>query len=87
MSQLHSYHLDDAPDLRSCNLFLRSLSGEKRPVTPRSISDPTRLENFYGRGNHASVRYVREGTGTYNGKAHKDEYNFELLEDPNVTDN
>ena len=27
MPQLHSYHLDDAPDLRSCNLMVRARPG------------------------------------------------------------
>ena len=87
MSRFHSYHLDDAPDLRSCNLLLRSLSAEKKITIHRSISDPDRLRNFYGKNSLPDVRYVRESTGVDYGKAHKDEYYFQPMEDSNVTDN
>src|SRR5439155_24122579 len=42
MPQLHSYHLDDNPDLRSCNLILRALPGNERRVASKPI-DPARL--------------------------------------------
>ena len=79
MPQLHSYHLDDNPDLRSCNLILRALPGNERRVASKPI-DPARLANFYGRSNAPRVRYVRERTRVDYGTAHESEYTFDLLE-------
>jgi predicted methyltransferase len=80
MPSLHSYHLDDNPDLRSCNLVFRSLP-DNAPLTVSSpITDLGRLANFYGRDNPPRVRFVREKKRLNYGKAHEDEYSFELLE-------
>ena len=79
MTQLHRYHLDDAPDLRSCNLIVRSLPGNLGPVDSQSVVDEARLVNFYGRGNAPRVKYVREKGRVDYGKAHDSEYEFELL--------
>jgi hypothetical protein len=46
-----------------------------------SISDPARLANFYGRENPPRVKYVREMKRLDYGKAHEDEYAFEMLEE------
>lgn len=79
-SRLHSYHLDDAPDLRSCNLIFKAL-GEPRSVSASAaITDPGRLANFYGRESPPTVRYVREKKRLDYGKAHEDEYAFESWE-------
>ena len=80
MSQLHSYHLDDAPNLRSCNLIFKSLPGPKHIQESLPITDPAQLKHFYGRGNRPRVRYVREKKRLDYGKAHEDEYSLELLE-------
>jgi hypothetical protein len=80
MPQLHSYHLDDAPTLRSCNLIITSL-GNRAPQPSEAITDPERLNNFYGRASIPRVRYVREKIRLDYGKAHEDEYSLELLED------
>lgn len=79
-SRLHSYHLDDAPDLRSCNLLFKSLPGAKPKSTSEAITDPERLKNFYGAETPPRVRYVREIKRLDYGKAHEDEYKLELLE-------
>ena len=79
MPQFHLYHLDDAPDLRSCNLILRSLPGNRPPGPSEDISDPARLINFYGRDNPPRVRYVREKIRLDYGKANENEYFLELL--------
>lgn len=79
-SRLHSYHLDDAPDLRSCNLLFKSLPGNAAKPTSEAISDASRLENFYGKETPPRVRYVREIKRLDYGKAHEDEYKLELLE-------
>ncbi len=82
MPQVHNYHLDDAPDLRSCNVLLRSTRAEReRSVETTAITDPERLENFYGRDNHLRVRYVREVIRLDYGKANETEYRLERLEE------
>src|SRR6266581_7280970 len=69
MPQLHYYHLDDAPNLRSCNLILKALPDNRSPGESQSIGDPTRLAHFYGRDNPPRVRYVREKERLDYGKA------------------
>ena len=80
MSRIHSYHLDDAPGLRSCNLMFRTLPGTKPPGPSLRIEDPGRLGHFYGRDNPPKVRYVREKKRLDYGRAHEDEYSFEPWE-------
>jgi predicted methyltransferase len=80
MDRLHQYHLDDAPDLRSCNLLLKALPGNAQPTASQSIVDPVRLNNFYGREAPLRVRYVREKKRLNYGKAQDDEYIFENIE-------
>jgi predicted methyltransferase len=59
LPQLHEYHLDDAPELRSCSCLFRRIDAgcmekESKPL------DPARLENFYGQSSPLRFRYVRE---------------------------
>jgi predicted methyltransferase len=79
MPQVHSYHLDDAPDLRSCNVILSAAPANCAPG-PSGPIDPDRFENFYGRDTPLRVRYVRERARIDYGKAHDDEYALELVE-------
>lgn len=79
MPQVHSYHLDDTPDLRSCNVIVRSMPGN-RPHGPSEALPARQLQHFYGRNNPMRVRYVRERARIDYGKAHDDEYALELLE-------
>jgi predicted methyltransferase len=81
MSRLHSYHLDDAPDLRSCNLFLKALPNSAPPGVSEPITDEHRLSNFYGRGLGPRIQYVKEKMRVDYGKANDTEYSFELRED------
>jgi predicted methyltransferase len=81
MSRLHSYHLDDAPSLRSCNLVIRAVAGSDQARESVAISDPARLANFYGRENPPRVKYVREKKRLAYGKAPEDEYAFDMLEE------
>jgi predicted methyltransferase len=81
MSRLHSYHLDDAPDLRSCNLFLKALPNNASPAISEPIRDEERLANFYGRGLRPHIKYVKEKRRVDYGKANDDEYSFEIRED------
>lgn len=78
-SKVHQYHLDDNPDLRSCNLMIRSLPGILPPQNSEPISDQARLEHFYGRDHPIKIRYVREKKRVDYGKAHDDEYCYETF--------
>ena len=80
MPEVHSYHLDDAPNLRSCNVLVRSLPANARSVASQPIRDPDRLANFYGRDNEPRVHYIREQSRLDYGKAHESEYTLEPLE-------
>lgn len=80
MSRVHQYHLDDAPELRSCNLLIKALPGNAVAEPSEAITDSKRLENFYGRSSHLRVRYIREIKRLDYGKAGEGEYKIELLE-------
>lgn len=79
MPQLHLYHLDDNPDLKSCNMIFKALPANKPRGASKPIKEEKRLTNFYGRDNKPKVRFVREKKRLDYGKAHEDEYSFELL--------
>jgi hypothetical protein len=81
-THVHSYHLDDNPDLRSCNVIVRALSDEGQPLESEAIRDPDRLAHFYGRNLAPRVRYVRDRPRLDYGKANESEYELELLEEP-----
>jgi predicted methyltransferase len=78
--KLHEYHLDDAPDLKSCNLYLAAVPGNRAPGPSIEIRGGERLENFYGLHQRPTVRYVRARKRLDYGVAHEDEYEFEYLE-------
>jgi predicted methyltransferase len=80
MPKMHSYHLDDAPNLRSCNMLFKALPGNRPPGPSVRVTDAKRLENFYGRDNAPKVKYVREKKRLEYGKRHDDEYWLEMLE-------
>ncbi len=79
--QMHTYHLDDAPELRSCNLLLKALPGNASKGASEAITDPGRLRNFYGRDNPPKVKYVRERKRLDYGNALEEEYEFDLMEE------
>lgn len=79
MSQLHQYHLDDNPNLRSCNVMIKALPDNRAPGASERISEPTRLAHFYGKDALPRVKYVRERKRLDYGKAHDDEYSLDLL--------
>ncbi|SRR6266487_710575 len=79
MPQLHSYHLDDAPDLRSCNLIIKARPTNIERLGSEPILDGARLDNFYGRDTTLRVRYVKEVKRLDYGRANEIEYAFELL--------
>jgi len=76
-SMLHQYHLDDNPELRSCNLMVKSLPSAGWCGVSEAIIDPERQANFYGRKRDLRIKYVRERKRVDYGKAHDDEYEYE----------
>lgn len=74
----HSYHLDDAPQLRSCVLVCQKVVPDQIPNAPLPAS---RLENFYGRGNPLRVHYVRELPNVSRGRADERTYRLVPLPD------
>ena len=82
--RLHEYHLDDAPDLKSCNLFISSVPGNPRKKkASERIADPQRLQHFYGDSKEPRVHYIHEAKKPDYGKAPEEEYNLELLDEEN----
>ena len=79
MPRLHAYHLDDAPDLKSCNLMIASLPDSGRLPESEAIRGREQLEHFYGKSASPYVRYVRERQRVDYGRANSNEYEFELL--------
>lgn len=80
LPRLHSYHLDDAPDLKSCNLMISSTPDNGRQTISEPIREPSQLAHFYGADAAPYVHYVRERKRVDYGKANSSEYEFELLE-------
>lgn len=80
-SQVHQYHLDDNPDLKSCNLYIKALPSKTRNIATAKISDPARLSNFYGRNKLPHIKYIRERKRVDYGKANDDEYFQEAWEE------
>ena len=78
--KLHEYHLDDAPDLKSCNLYLAALPGNSTRAPSVAITDGARLKNFYGLSQPPTVRYVKARRRLDYGVAHEDEYELIFLE-------
>jgi len=62
LPRFHTYHLDDAPNLTSCSLYLRRIAAQSTAFG----SDPLPIEfvdNFYGSDSPLNVRYVKDRTG------------------------
>lgn len=66
--QLHLYHLDDAPDLRSCSCLVRRVDLLRAPKQSLPLS-PERLSNFYGSNNPLIYQYVHETPTLNQGRA------------------
>jgi predicted methyltransferase len=78
----HEYHLDDAPELRSCVMIYRKTFEDSRLENDRL--PPERLSNFYGRDQEVRVHYVREIPRINPEAAPTGSYEFDLL--PEGTD-
>lgn len=77
-SQVHLYHLDDNPELKSCNLMFKALPNNKPRGPSEAIIDGERLQNFYGKNQHAKIHFVKEKKRVDYGMANDTEYEFEL---------
>lgn len=80
MPKMHLYHLDDAPELRSCNLIVSALPAQISRGSSEPIADPIRLAHFYGKTKAPRVKYIREVKRLDYGKANASEYHLEMLE-------
>jgi N4-bis(aminopropyl)spermidine synthase len=79
LPQLHLYHLDDAPDLRSCSCLFRRIDPSCMQITSEPL-EPARLENFYGKSSPLRFRYVRERKTLDTGMESDFLYTLEKLE-------
>lgn len=80
--QLHLYHLDDNPDLRSCSCLFRRVEPSCMERTSEPL-DPSRLRNFYGRRSPLVVKYVRQPVTLNPDRESDRRYSLEPLEAPN----
>lgn len=76
--QLHLYHLDDNPELRSCTCLFRRFEEREKSTISRE-ADKQRLSNFYGKNSPLAVRYVRERDDLNYGKAPDGTYTLEKV--------
>ncbi len=74
----HFYHLDDAPDLKSCACVFRRAMPQIWGTASLPLPDERRL-NFYGRENPLRFKYVRELPDLNRGRAPESTYALELL--------
>jgi N4-bis(aminopropyl)spermidine synthase len=79
--KLHEYHLDDAPDLKSCNMFLSSLPDTALLNGPSASVTGERLQHFYGASKSPTVHYVRARPHAEFNMALDEEYTLDLLEE------
>jgi len=79
LPQLHFYHLDDAPDLRSCSCLFRRIDPDRMHKTSQPL-EPARLDNFYGKNNPLRFRYVRERITLNPDRESEQLYRLEKLE-------
>lgn len=78
LPQLHEYHLDDAPDLRSCSCLFRRIDPTCMDSESAALSSD-RLQNFYGKSAPLKFRYVREQPTLNVGKESEQLYVLEKL--------
>ena len=57
----HQYHLDDAPDLRSCTLLLKQ-SGQPQKLSLSMQLTPEECSNFYGKGDPLKIKKITDRT-------------------------
>lgn len=77
LPEFHHYHLDDVPDLTSCSIVIRRVGSPPMKYNSRPL-ETTQLDNFYGKGRHLRVKYVRDLTR--GNRFQSTDYKFELPE-------
>lgn len=77
LPEFHHYHLDDVPDLTSCSLVIQRIKAPHSRYNSKPLHG-TQLNNFYGKGKHLRVKYVRDLTG--GSRFPSTEYKLELLD-------
>jgi len=77
--EMHSYHLDDAPDLKSCTLIIRRLlcDNDKGDRYTSLHLQSDEIQNFYGRNAPLAIRYIRDVAGLSPNKADVKTYKTE----------
>ncbi|MGA4816726.1 hypothetical protein ACPA9J_24750 [Pseudomonas aeruginosa] len=84
LPQLHLYHLDDAPDLRSCSCLFRRVQPDLMEKSSEKLSSD-RLRNFYGKNNPLTYKYVREKPDLNANREAEQRYSLEhYLETPDA---
>ncbi|TDA65523.1 MAG: putative methyltransferase [Chloroflexi bacterium] len=79
LPEQHLYHLDDAPNLKSCSCVFRRM--EPKIWSESSIPvDKDRFANFYGRNSPLKIHYVRARSTLNYGKAEDHTYSLEQWE-------
>lgn len=76
---LHLYHLEDAPELRSCSMTFRRIASLPDGYASRPVPE-SRYFNFYGKNQPLKYRYVRDLQPLNFPKAPDSSYQLELLE-------
>ncbi len=68
----HSYHLDDAPDLKSCALSFKRVGGKHEPYSSIALEKES-LQSFYGTNKPLTIKFVKDLTegGTKNSQDHQ----------------
>ena len=74
--ELHNYHLDDTPDLKSCSLIIKRLEPINLPVKSRAITTDQQ-NHFYGKNNPLKIRYIRDQSGLAPNTAFPKSYSME----------
>jgi predicted methyltransferase len=60
--EFHQYHLEDAPNLKSCSMVMKRRTAPEAAKPSESLPKEF-LENFYGKSAPLRARYVRDVTG------------------------
>ena len=75
---LANYHLDDAPELKSCTLITKKID-EVNTIKISKPLDQKRLYNFYGRESPLRVRYIRDLSRLNRRRAQDGSYSLEPM--------
>lgn len=78
VAEQHLYHLDDAPDLRSCACVFRRAKALNWHESSQPLNND-RKANFYGRQQPLEYRYVWEVSDRDRGKAPENTYRLERI--------